>query len=347
MAGRLELIAPGLLGPLPRDWGGSGGLRAARLERLLARAELEEAKAGGALASLFAAFAIATDPDRDLPSAPFARLAEAPSEADGGYWLHADPVHLRADRDRLRLFDSRVLDLSRDEAETLVAAFNGHFGDAGVRLIAARAERWYLRLDRPPALHTTPLETACGRPVDQSMPRGDDARQWAALLNEAQMLFHQHPVNDRREAAGRPRINGIWPWGGGALPEPPPAAPLAAVYARTPLASGLARWAGVSQVDDSGGALPALGGESDPGQELVFWDVPQTALRNGDAQAWRNAVRELDDWLAGPLASLGRGNLAVTILDPGRGTRYRLTPRSFRRLWRRRRPLDAYLASVD
>jgi len=346
MPRRLELIAPGLLGPLPRDWQGTGGVRATRLERLLARAELENAEPGGALASLFAAFAIATDPDQDLPSAPFARLAEAPNEGDGGYWLHADPVHLRADRDRLRLFDSRVLDLSRDEAEALVAAFNAHFAEAGVRLIAAQAERWYLRLDTPPALRTTPLETARGRPVDQSMPRGDEARQWAALLNEAQMLFHQHPVNDRREADGRPRINGIWPWGGGALPEPPRAAPLTAVYARAPLALGLARWAGVSTVD-SGGALPALGGESDPGQELIFWDIPQTALRNDDPDAWRDAVRALDDWLDGRLAALGRGTFAVMLLDPGRGTRYRLTPKSLRRVWRRRRPFHAYLAAVD
>ena len=46
----------------------------------------------------------ATGPDRDLPTAAICLSTEAPDLARDGCWFHADPVHLRADRDRLVLF---------------------------------------------------------------------------------------------------------------------------------------------------------------------------------------------------------------------------------------------------
>ena len=49
---------------------------------------------------------------------------------------HADPVHLRPDRDRLILFDSRNLGITHEEAGALVGLFNGHFAADGMRLQA-------------------------------------------------------------------------------------------------------------------------------------------------------------------------------------------------------------------
>jgi hypothetical protein len=40
------------------------------------------------------------------------------------------------------------------------------------------------------------------------------------LQSEAQMLFYTHPVNDRREAARQPIVNGFWVHGAGALSQP-------------------------------------------------------------------------------------------------------------------------------
>ena len=36
-----------------------------------------------------------------------------------------------------------------------------------------------------------------------------------ALLNEAQMVLHAHPVNEAREARGEPAVNSLWLWGAG------------------------------------------------------------------------------------------------------------------------------------
>ncbi|MBK1701516.1 phosphoglycerate mutase [Thiococcus pfennigii] len=347
MAGDLRLLIPGLLGPVAPDR--QAGLEAAlaagpapmRLSRLLARAEPLAGLAPDPDRALLAAFGVAVRPDEDLPSAPFCLLADAPDAPGGGYWLHADPVHLRPDRAQVRLFDARSLDLSEAEAGELVALFNAHFAATGTRLLAPTPTRWYLRLGAAPGLRTTPLAMVVGRPVAPCLPRGEGAEHWAALLNEAQMLFHGADVNRRRQAAGRPSINGIWPWGGGRLPaSPPEALPFARVQASAPLAVGLARWAGVPVADDG---LPALAGDEPLGDSLVYWDTPLAALRDGDPAAWVAAIARLDAWLADLPAALRRGRPAALVLDPCLGHGWRIDRRALLRLWRRPRPLLARL----
>src|SRR2546430_884920 len=58
-----------------------------------------------------------------------------------------------------------------------------------------------------------------------------------ALMNEAQMLLHEHPVNAEREARGLPALNSIWFWGGGVIAAAK-ARPFSAGVARDPLAPG-------------------------------------------------------------------------------------------------------------
>lgn len=202
-------------------------------------------------------FGFAPDPERDCPSAPYCRLADqppnpalddrppnqaqdglqrnqtpdghpanqapanpVPGSGPGPYVLHADPVHLRPDRDRLVLFAGPDFVPDRVEADALVALFNQHLGTEGLRLEAPTPARWYLLSERPHDLVTQPLAAVLGRPIAGQLPRGPEARHWARLLNEIQMLFHHSEVNQRREAAGLPTISGLWLWGGGQLLPP-------------------------------------------------------------------------------------------------------------------------------
>lgn len=338
MSERARLLAPGLLGPVPQDLGLRDPPQAIHLERLLARADQLAGKAGGGLAVLFEAFGVAVPPGADLPSAPFCRLAEDPKADISGYWLHADPVHLRADRDRVRLFDQRFFDLAQAESDELVAAFNAHFSGPGLELLGPHPRRWLLHLKTAPALRTTPLGDAVGRSIEPLLPQGRDARRWIALLNEAQMLLHESPVNRRREAEGQPTINGIWIWGGGVLPGPGALRAPFRVCARAPLAQGLAHWAGLPLVEPADGlpplVAPALGGE-----RLIFWDEAERALQTADLEAWRTALMRLDTWLEPLSTTLRQGELTYLELDPGLGVRYRITRQADRRFWRRRSAL--------
>ncbi len=327
----MELIAPGLLGPvpvLPEQLPPTPVL-----DRLLGRAETLPSPAATPEALLLARFGLPPD----AGTAAYALHADDPDADQTGWWLHADPVHLRADLDRLRLFDGRRLDIEPAEAAALADAFNAHFADDGLRLHAPVAERWYLQAQTPPRITAQPLSVVAGRSVDPFLPVGDDARRWAGLMNEAQMLFHQHPVNQRREQTGRPAINGLWTWGGGRWAPIPRPAELSAVHADLALARGLAEAAGIATLPGSSVADHI----DDPGTRLWVYNDLQPAVIDAEPAPWCRALAELDALLAPALAALRAGRLAELVIDAD--ARYRIRRRDLGRFWRRSRPLSARL----
>ena len=72
---------------------------------------------------------------RDWPIAPLTLTIDG-CEPRSSYWLRADPVHLRAHRDRLVLADSSAFDISRDEADAFIEALNGHFAADKLHFVA-------------------------------------------------------------------------------------------------------------------------------------------------------------------------------------------------------------------
>lgn len=348
MARDLTLLLPGLLGPAPRAWAVSAVGKPRRLthvECLLGRADRLPGIAGDPT-GLFAAFGIAIGNGPDGPTAPFRRLADDPDGDPSGYWVRADPIHLRPDRDRARLFDARFLSIQRAEADALVATFNAHFADDGLILVAPTVDRWYLRPDHPLTWPTLPLEAVVGQPVVGGLPRGDTAGPWATRLNEIQMLFHQAEVKQQRLRTGRPAINGLWLSGGGELPKPPAGPLWGSVRSRSPLAIGLARWSGAPVADMPNGLTDwDLGWQA--GSQLLHWDGPQRALGDRDEAAWLAAVDEIEAGLADLFRAVRRGRLGRFELDPGLGIRYRVTRRTEWRLWRRRRTLAEQLDPDD
>ncbi|HXN15310.1 MAG TPA: hypothetical protein VN878_02965, partial [Usitatibacter sp.] len=73
-----------------------------------------------------------------------AKLTALPDEG----WLRADPVHLRIDGGSLALHDAAILELTRAEADALVAALQSHFGADGLAFHAPSPDRWYVRVAR-------------------------------------------------------------------------------------------------------------------------------------------------------------------------------------------------------
>lgn len=53
-----------------------------------------------------------------------------------------------------------------------------------------------------------------GQDLGDWWPTDDAWRPWRRLLNEIQMCWHDHPVNERRSQQGMPTINGVWLYGG-------------------------------------------------------------------------------------------------------------------------------------
>ena len=233
---------------------------------------------------------------QDWPIAPLS-LAAAGGAAGKDYWLRADPVHLRFERDQLVL--SEIAEPTPDEAEQLCKALAEHFGE-DFSPQPLRPGAWVVRAEPAPQLVTIPLSQATGKPVDPLLPTGDDALPWRKLLNEVQMLLFSHPVNQAREARGEPAINSVWLWGGGRLPE------MNTTTQRSVLCSdadwqALAKhaWADVRM-------LPAQWNRDIPDQALLIMEGPHRLLRTGDYNGWLQALRDFENnWLQ-PLLASGR-----------------------------------------
>ena len=168
-------------------------------------------------------------PRPDWPVAAVTALVDCEASIDvgrAGPWLRADPVHLRPDVADLVLFDAVDAGVSSDEARALAETVNEALRPGGPLVHAAHPHRWYVALEVPARMATTPLSLAAGAGISAAMPRGPDALRWRRWMNEVQMALHDCPVNAERERRGAAPINSVWFWGGGSLP-PSAGAPVA------------------------------------------------------------------------------------------------------------------------
>jgi hypothetical protein len=330
----LDLVIPHLL--LPAD--APPRLRQARLaflEKWLARADLASQAADGSLAWIANAYGLAAP-------APYGAIAlEGEGLGADGHWLRADPVHLRVAEDGVILHDAAILDVTRAEAESLVATLQAHFAGDGLELRAAAPDRWYLRVPPGELPVTVPLEKAFGRNVFGLLPKGTGRINWPSALTEAQMVMGPHGVNERREGA-QPAINSVWLWGEGSRPAAVERR-YALVYANETFTRGLGR---LSQAEVR--PLPQAIAEIDLVREgdstLVMLDILAKPLHRADEGAWLAAAEALEQkWfldLGDAIARFG----AVRLILPAEGrTRIAtLTPSVKWRWFRPRKPLIAH-----
>ena len=224
-------------------------------------------------------------PGADWPVAAVTALVDCDASIDvcgTGTWLRADPVHLRPDVADLVLFDAVDVGVSREEARALAEAVNEALRPGGPVIDAAHPHRWYVALEAPARMATTPLSLAAGAGISAAMPRGPDAPRWRRWMNEVQMALHDCPVNAERERRGAVPINSIWFWGGGSLP-PAVGAPVAGgtpASARTrrspntwiPACAGMTKAGGTSASSQNapfpgrGGSPPATARVPAPGE---------------------------------------------------------------------------------
>ena len=312
----IRLLVPGLLGPFPRRAEFPELPRLPALERLIARSDRRLGPTSYAEA-LFEHFGVTGQ--APLPTAPVCHLADTQGQAESRYLLHADPVHLRPDQDRLLAFDFDSQALAQGGADPFVEAFNHHFADSGMELLAPHPSRWYLALNAAPHVRWHPLSEILGRNIDPFLPQGADGTHWRGLLNEVQMLFHSLPANPERESRGLLPISGLWFSGGGQLPgrvinRPRPALAIdGTTEVDCPLAAGLAALAPTA--------------ESDP---LRIEHAAGRAVLDADVGAWLAALTALETCLP----ALMQGALR---LDCCNGLSFYWSTGMRRRFWRRPR----------
>ncbi len=182
---------------------------------------------------------------KDWPLATISANGEG-MKLKSGHWLLVHPVHLVLQRDFFTL--GKSLALPPTETETLIADLNRHFSQDGLSFIPSQSgDFWYLHVDEDLDLVTYSLAEAIGRDVGKLIPRGKDGMRLQSLLNEVQMLLHEHPLNQLREHQGLLPVNSIWLSGGGDFKSMNQCAqkPAFRFFANDTLSAGLAFWAGM------------------------------------------------------------------------------------------------------
>ena len=273
------------------------------LELLLARARRRHGAARAVEAWLQEAFELG---DAPFPAGALTLLAGGSDPGDST-WARADPAHLRAMRDHVVAAPADALTLSQAEADALCEALARHFaGQLEVR--ACEPKSWCARLpgDAPP---------------------GD------ALLNEAQMLLHAHPVNEAREARGELPINSLRLWGAGRAPHSAHCR-WQSVAADDPAVRGAARLAGARHRPLPGSAQEWLDRLPEDGCHLALLDARQTPLTELEAR-----------WFAPLLGALRAGRAGMVTLhvpDGAEEVSFETIRGDLRRFWRRAKPLEHY-----
>ncbi|MBA3477166.1 MAG: hypothetical protein H0T52_02020 [Lautropia sp.] len=160
------------------------------------------------------------------PGAMSAVRRLAPLAGDLSGWL-VEPVHFHLAKDHLVLLAGAAHDLDTADAGQLSASILPLLEEASFKLSILTPRVWLLSPQAPSPQAPSPQappeppepslqldcassDAAAGRNVEGYLPEGSDARRYRKLLNEIQMTWHEHPVNQRREREGRLAINSIW-----------------------------------------------------------------------------------------------------------------------------------------
>lgn len=251
------------------------------------------------------------------------------------------PVHLHVGLDQLTLLPPQAINLAAGAADALCTAANEHFGIDGPRLEVLAPGCWLLVPPRPLALQTWAASMAVGRGIRDYLPQGDDARMLTNWVNELQMLWHAHPVNEERENDGHLTVN--WLWVEGPVPQPQPTG-FASAHSDYPSVRALAQAAGIAQVATAPPAGTELAELFDGQPRLVGLAIWRRPVLEGDAAGWRDAWSTFADLIA-PALRKAPGSARLELVLTGEHSLVALDWRA-RNRWKRWRKLERRLGEL-
>ncbi|PLC53492.1 hypothetical protein CR155_11675 [Pollutimonas nitritireducens] len=128
-------------------------------------------------------------------------------------WL-TELVHVSPSRDGAALLPARELAITREQSVALFESAQPLFADSGFTLHADSIERWRLELPAGFAPQSASPALVSISTVNDWWPQDVDARPWRRLVNELQMAWFEHPVNQTRYRQSLVPINSLWLFGG-------------------------------------------------------------------------------------------------------------------------------------
>ena len=311
----LEIVVPFALPPSEHAKDLLAQLQLPSLAKLLAQAKKGQQQVSEAFAPALPHEQWLTGAQADNSPPVACAAMQAFDIAEAGNWFLLQPASLHIARDHLVLTDRRQLGLSDTESRALFDIALPFIHESGLDLRYGDAGNWFLRADAWRGLRTCSPDAACGHNIDIWMPKGEGERAWRKLLNELQMLWHTHAVNDAREARGMHRINSAWLWGAGKHEATVQTG--LALLAQQAIARPQKTW--------------------QPENPLTLLDSLLAPALAGDWSSWLNEFKQLEQTCFAPLLSaLKQGHIdSVTLVltDSNRLQTWHARRASMRKFW--------------
>jgi 2,3-bisphosphoglycerate-independent phosphoglycerate mutase len=110
--------------------------------------------------------------------------------------------------------------ISSEEGRELVEALQKELGSSEFEFYPGVGYR-HLMVWRggKDGMSSTPPHDITGKSVLDYLPKGDGADKIINMMNHAQMVLHDHPLNKKRKEQHHPAANSIWLWGHGKTPD--------------------------------------------------------------------------------------------------------------------------------
>jgi 2,3-bisphosphoglycerate-independent phosphoglycerate mutase len=205
--------------------------------------------------------------------------------------------------------------ISTAEAHELVDTLQKELGSADIEFHAGVGYR-HLMVWRggKDGMKGTPPHDITNKSILDFLPKGDGADTLNNIMNHAQMVLHNHPVNVRRKEEGHLPANSIWLWGHGKTPKIAPFREKfgmsGAVISAVDLIKGIGICAGLDIINVEGAtgyidtnylgkAQAALTALEDHDFVYVHVEAPDEASHGGNMQHKLQAIEDFDRQVVG------------------------------------------------
>jgi 2,3-bisphosphoglycerate-independent phosphoglycerate mutase len=224
-------------------------------------------------------------------------------------------VTLRPHGGRLFMEDFSAGHISSDEARELVQTLQTELGDNRFEFYPGVGYRhlmvWRGGKDK---MKCVPPHDITGKSVADQLPAGDGADELIWLMNSAQMVLSNHPVNQKRKASDKLEANSVWLWGHGKTPKLEPYIQKfglsGAVISAVDLIKGIGCCAGLDVINVPGAtgyidtnykgkAEAALAALETRDFVYVHVEAPDEASHSGNLQHKIQAIQDFDRLVVG------------------------------------------------
>lgn len=128
-------------------------------------------------------------------------------------WI-ADLCSVAIGREGAQLSLPESVQIDDHEADALFDAAKPLWTGTGISILPLKAGRWRVWLPEHAQLNSISPAAVSTLAVADWWPQHPSMKPWRKLLNEIQMLWHEHPVNLDRASRGLSPINSAWLYGG-------------------------------------------------------------------------------------------------------------------------------------